>query len=235
MTINNLEQVVLTLMEVKEEPVPNTKLKILKKALQDESQFEGLSLILSFQITSPWRTLYPSFNLISARAIPLKEAVRKLLASKFSVTVFKSLPYVYQQALSFMSDPSTIGLRTSQIIGLEFKHTEVLSVLLDILPKYAKSDGTCQLCHIRSELNLCLDCINELLEFTEFRHTDFTLTLNSQNWRRAPADTISLSSVDISNGVYQVTSTDEKMLQFNLRPVTPHQLTLPFIEYQRSL
>lgn len=235
MTIDNIEQVILTLMEVKEEPVPNTKLKILKKALQDESQFEGLSLILSFQIMSPWRTLYPSFNLISVRSITLKEATRKLLASKFSAVVFKSLPYVYQQALSFMSDPSTIGLKSSQIAQLEFKHTEVITTLLDILPNPAKSAGTCQLCHSGSELNVCLDCIEELLEFTKFRHTDFTLTLNSQNWRRAPLDTISLSDIDISNGIYQVTSTDEKTIKFNLRPITPHQLTLPFIEYQRSL
>jgi len=146
------------------------------KNINDEKEADLVSLILSFQVLSIFSAPKPRFNTIEFGS--LTSALRLW----FDTRDHNKTPYMAQGIIYFMSSASKIGLSTGHVAECLGNYVDPYEWLAEnqIVLNPPTESQACKLCNLNAtHEDICQECMTNLAAFTEYRCSDFTLTIDS--------------------------------------------------------
>jgi len=215
------------------EASPTLRVKTLEDYLENIAgeEKELVNLVLSFQINNLYNVKKPKFN-----SIPFSyKSLFPSLEQWFSVKKYDGIPFVIQTLIYYMSSTKTLGIPEKMIVERLKDYIDVYFWLSDnLFFEYTEDEDTCKVCHENTaDTNgLCIDCISQLYEYTEYRTKDFTLKVTPSTCKWLALRDLHQFETEI--GRYKVFSVGKDEIYFELimPPKEPYQGVLPFEEYQ---
>ena len=201
--------------------------------ISDPRERELLSLILSFQITSMFSAPKPKFNTVEFGS--LTSSIR----SWFDVRNQDKTPYIVQSVLYFMTSTRRRGLSTGNVAECLIDYIDPYEWLAENQITLPSLDvRVCALCNINAtQEDLCEECSTNLVEFTEYRHNDFTLTIDNVRCPWLIDTNLGSGMFSFNYGSYHIERVGIVSIAFTRISglFNSTQGKLPFDEYQKPI